>query len=180
MHDHMKLKFTSESLSSKVVTAILTKQFLRCPLLLISVFGNYLLTPLSTHTYTRAPARRDAHVFKKSVRHLEIVNAERASWVKNHIEHQQIQGTTAQNVTAVTATWLLGYVHLCVHVSCLYRLHALYVSFAVGTGGERIVNVVPGRTELELQLRRVVGHAAHTHSNPHVKWGLLCVCVRVL
>ena len=30
-----------------------------------------------------------------------------------------------------------------------------------GPGGERIVDIVPGGTELELQLRRVVGQAAH-------------------
>jgi len=38
-----------------------------------------------------------------------------------------------------------------------------------GPGGERIVDVVPGGTELELQLRRGVGQAAHTRNNPHVK-----------
>ena len=31
-----------------------------------------------------------------------------------------------------------------------------------GPGGERIVDVVPGGTELEFQLRRGVGQAAHT------------------
>ena len=36
-------------------------------------------------------------------------------------------------------------------------------------GGESIVDVVPGGTELELQLRRGVGQAPHTHNNPHVK-----------
>ena len=38
-----------------------------------------------------------------------------------------------------------------------------------GPGGERIVDIVPGGTELELQLRRGVGQAAHTLNNPHVK-----------
>jgi hypothetical protein len=38
-----------------------------------------------------------------------------------------------------------------------------------GPGGERIVDVVPGGTELELQLRREVGQAADTHNNPHVE-----------
>ena len=38
-----------------------------------------------------------------------------------------------------------------------------------GPGGERIVDTVPGGTELELQLRRGVGQAAHTRNNPHVK-----------
>ena len=38
-----------------------------------------------------------------------------------------------------------------------------------GPGGERIVDIVPGGTELELQLRRGVGKAAHTLNNPHVK-----------
>jgi hypothetical protein len=38
-----------------------------------------------------------------------------------------------------------------------------------GTGGERIVDIVPGRTELESQLRRGVGQAAHTRNNAHVK-----------
>jgi hypothetical protein len=39
-----------------------------------------------------------------------------------------------------------------------------------GPGGERIVDVVPGETELEpLGLRREIGQAAHTRNNPHVK-----------
>jgi hypothetical protein len=38
-----------------------------------------------------------------------------------------------------------------------------------GPGGERIVDVVPGATELELQLSRGLGQAAHTRNNPHVK-----------
>ena len=38
-----------------------------------------------------------------------------------------------------------------------------------GPGGERILDNVPGGTELELQLRRGVGKAAHTRNNPHVK-----------
>jgi hypothetical protein len=37
-----------------------------------------------------------------------------------------------------------------------------------GPGGERIVDIVPGGTELELQLRRGDGQAAHTRNNPHV------------
>jgi len=37
------------------------------------------------------------------------------------------------------------------------------------------VDVVPGRTELELQLRRGVGQAAHIRNNPHVKGtGVYC------
>jgi len=40
---------------------------------------------------------------------------------------------------------------------------------------ERIMDVVPGGTELELQLRRGVGQAAHTLNNPHVKCtGVYC------
>jgi hypothetical protein len=39
-----------------------------------------------------------------------------------------------------------------------------------GPGGERIVDIVPGGTELELQLRRGVRQAAHTCNNPHVKF----------
>ena len=42
-------------------------------------------------------------------------------------------------------------------------------SILVGPGGERIVDVVPGGTKLELQLRRGVGQAAHTRNNPLVK-----------
>jgi len=38
-----------------------------------------------------------------------------------------------------------------------------------GSGGERNVDVVPGGTEFELQLRRGVGQGAHTRNNPHVK-----------
>jgi len=37
-----------------------------------------------------------------------------------------------------------------------------------GAGGERIVDIVPGGTDLELRLRRRVGQAAHTRNNPHV------------
>jgi len=37
----------------------------------------------------------------------------------------------------------------------------LYYCILRGPGGERIVDVVPGRTEPELQLRRGVGQAAH-------------------
>ena len=44
-----------------------------------------------------------------------------------------------------------------------------------GPGGERIVDVVPGGTELDLRLRRVVGQAAHTRKNPHAKCtGIYC------
>ena len=42
-----------------------------------------------------------------------------------------------------------------------------------GPGGERIVDIVPGGTELELQLKRGVGQAAHTRNNPNTK------CTRV-
>ena len=38
-----------------------------------------------------------------------------------------------------------------------------------GPGGEPIMDVVPGGTELELQLRRGVGQAAHICYNLHVK-----------
>ena len=38
-----------------------------------------------------------------------------------------------------------------------------------GPGGERIMDVVPRGTELELQLRLVVGQAAHICNNLHVK-----------
>ena len=42
-------------------------------------------------------------------------------------------------------------------------------------GGERVVDVVPGGTELELQLRRGVGQAAHARINPRVKCtGVYC------
>jgi hypothetical protein len=44
-----------------------------------------------------------------------------------------------------------------------------------GPGGERIVDVVPGGTELELQLRLGVGQDAHTRNNPHVNCtGVYC------
>jgi hypothetical protein len=45
----------------------------------------------------------------------------------------------------------------------------LYCCILRGPGGERIVDVVPRGTELELQLRPDVGQAAHTRNNPHVK-----------
>ena len=38
-----------------------------------------------------------------------------------------------------------------------------------GPCGERIVDIGLGGTELELQLRRGVGQAAHTRNKPHVK-----------
>jgi len=38
-----------------------------------------------------------------------------------------------------------------------------------GPGGERIMDVVPRGTELELQLRRGVGQAAHICNNLHIK-----------
>jgi len=38
-----------------------------------------------------------------------------------------------------------------------------------GPSGERIVDIVPGGRELELQLRRGVGQVARTLNNPHVK-----------
>jgi hypothetical protein len=38
-----------------------------------------------------------------------------------------------------------------------------------GPSGECIMDVVPGGTELKLQLRRGVGQASHTRYNPHVK-----------
>jgi hypothetical protein len=36
-------------------------------------------------------------------------------------------------------------------------------------GEERIVDIVPGGTELELQLRQGAGKAAHIRNNPQVK-----------
>jgi len=45
----------------------------------------------------------------------------------------------------------------------------------LGPGGERIVDIVSGGAELELQLRRGDGQAAHTRNNPHVKFtGVYC------
>jgi len=38
-----------------------------------------------------------------------------------------------------------------------------------GPGGERILDIVPGGTEPELQLRQGVGKAAHIRNNPHVE-----------
>jgi len=43
-----------------------------------------------------------------------------------------------------------------------------------GPGEERTVDIVPRGTKLELQLRRAVGQAAHTHNNPHVKYTGVC------
>ena len=51
---------------------------------------------------------------------------------------------------------------------CTSVVQLLYCILS-GPGGERIVDVVPGGTELELQLKRGVGKAAHTRNNPHVK-----------
>ena len=44
-----------------------------------------------------------------------------------------------------------------------------------GPGWERVVDVVPGGTGLELRLRRGVGHSAHARINPRVKCtGVYC------
>jgi len=54
---------------------------------------------------------------------------------------------------------------VCVSPCCILRC----------PGGERIVDIVPGGTELDFQLRRGVGQAAHTRNNPHVKCtGVYC------
>ena len=42
-------------------------------------------------------------------------------------------------------------------------------------GPSGIVDIVPGGMDLELQLRRGIGQAAHTRNNPHVKCiGVYC------
>jgi len=38
-----------------------------------------------------------------------------------------------------------------------------------GPDGERILDIAPGETDFELQLRRGVGQAAHTRNKPHAK-----------
>jgi len=44
-----------------------------------------------------------------------------------------------------------------------------------GPGGERVVDVFLGETELELQLRPGDGQAAHFRNNPHVNHtGVYC------
>jgi len=57
------------------------------------------------------------------------------------------------------------------YVSAKLLVDSRYASWCIlrGAGGERIVDIVPGGTELELQLRRGFGKAAHTRNNPHVK-----------
>jgi hypothetical protein len=40
----------------------------------------------------------------------------------------------------------------------------IYCCILRGIGGKHIVDIVPGGTELELQLRQGVGQAANTHS----------------
>ena len=51
-----------------------------------------------------------------------------------------------------------------------------------GPSGERIVDIVPGGTELELQLRRGVGKAAHTRNSPprQVYWSLLGISNEIM
>jgi hypothetical protein len=50
-----------------------------------------------------------------------------------------------------------------------HSLHVIFhVSCAVPVGN--VVDVVPGGTDLELQLRREVGQVAHTRNNPLVKF----------
>ena len=51
----------------------------------------------------------------------------------------------------------------------------LFCCILHGPGGERIVDVFPGGTELEPQVKTGVGQAARTRNNPHVKWtGVYC------
>ena len=45
----------------------------------------------------------------------------------------------------------------------------MYCCILRGPVRERVMDVVPDGTELELQLRRGVGQATHTRNNPHVK-----------
>ena len=58
------------------------------------------------------------------------------------------------------------------HVIIPYYLRSqdFYVSVSCPyAGGERIVDIVLGGTELELGLRRGFEQGAHTRNNPHVK-----------
>ena len=55
------------------------------------------------------------------------------------------------------------------HTASTEHVMSMYCCILRGPGGERILDIVPGGTELELQLRRGVGQAAHTRNNPHVK-----------
>jgi hypothetical protein len=52
---------------------------------------------------------------------------------------------------------------------CFQGMDKSYCCIVHGPSGERIMDIVPGGTERELQLRRGVGQAAHTRNNPHVK-----------
>jgi hypothetical protein len=49
---------------------------------------------------------------------------------------------------------------------CVYRTVCCMLRVP---GGERIVDIVPGWTELEHRLRRGIGQATNAHNNPHVK-----------
>ena len=54
----------------------------------------------------------------------------------------------------------------------------LFVTLYPGEpGGERILDVVPGGRSSELRLRREVGQAAHTLSNPQVECTEILLCV---
>ena len=59
----------------------------------------------------------------------------------------------------------LKFTHVLKCIICILR----------GPGGKRIVDVVPGRTKLQLKSRRTVGQAAHTGNNLNVKCtGVYC------
>jgi hypothetical protein len=53
----------------------------------------------------------------------------------------------------------------------IFTVHSamVYCCILGGPGGERIMDVVPRGTELELQLRQGVGQASHTSNNLHIK-----------
>ena len=55
------------------------------------------------------------------------------------------------------------------HLFALMPLTNICCCILHGPGGERIMNVVPGGTQLDLQLRWGIGQGVHTRKNRHVK-----------
>ena len=122
----------------------------------------YLLTPWSRVLLEKltgsAASQEIPRIFRTqkflivltSARHLSL------SWA-NSIQSPQPPPTSWRSILILSS-------HLCLGLFVLIPCCILR-----GPGGERIVDVVPGGTELELHLRRGVGQAAHTRNNLHDK-----------
>jgi hypothetical protein len=75
-----------------------------------------------------------------------------------HISHK---------VNPIINTYTTNFLGLTLNSTLSWKTHICCILH--GPGGECIMDVVPRGTELELQLRRGAGQAAHTCNNPHIK-----------